>query len=365
MKPNTRPLHFVSSLVTNMTTPPAVLTSHSACIPKNRRPLPPEKGPSIAARSLSLLIVISMSGCTAIQSTHQVKLDQNQMRAVLMDYTEDQIMENLIRARNGLPFVHFDFSHVTAQVTTKVTPSVAGGRTRATASNLSPNMSTTQTAAGPITTTIAAIGGVLETITRPFSYGVTAERDNVVNVEVNPVLADKNVYEAYINFLIDPWGKGSPQASTASAPAPPALTKRTVIEKTGPQTTTTTAEPKASPSDTLAVTKATTENIGGEKTTITTEEPKAPPPDKLDTITDFEGIDSLRRSPNCQPANLIVIQRLWRDHYYYYVPREYKHAFFKLCLITVARSPVKSLTGASSTPIDDPSYELRRIFMSQ
>ena len=348
-----------------MTTPNAAPTSHSACILRNRLPQPPEKGLQIAARSLSLLIVISMSGCTAIQSTHQVKLDQTQMRGVLMDYTEDQIMENLIRARNGLPFVHFDFSHVTAQVTTKVTPSVAGGRTRATTSNLSPNMSTTQIASGPITTTIAAIGGVLETITRPFSYGVTAERDNVVNVEVNPVLTEKNVYEAYINFLIDPWGKGSPQASAASKPSPPALTQRTVIEKSGPQTKTTTEEPKASPPDGLAVTKSTTEDKGGEKTTITVEEPKAPPPDKLDTITDFDGIDSLRRSSQCQPADSVVIQRLWRDHYYYYVPKCYKHAFFKLCLITVARSSVKSPTGASSTPSDDASYELRRIFMSQ
>jgi hypothetical protein len=282
-----------------------------------------------------------------------------------MDYTEDQIMENLIRARNGLPFVHFDFSHVTAQVTTKVTPTVAGGRTRATTTNLTPSMSTMQTTSGPITTTIAAIGGVLETITRPFAYGITAERDNVVNVEVNPVLAEKNVYEAYINFLIDPFGKGSPKASAASSPSESAVTKQTVIEKSGPQTTTTTAEPKASPSDTLAVTKATTENKGDETTTITTKEPKAAPPDKLDTVTDFEAIDSLRRSPQCQPADSVVIQRLWRDHYYYYVPKQYRNAFFKLCLITVARSPVKSPTGTSSTPSDDPSYELRRIFMSQ
>src|SRR4051812_10027207 len=51
--------------------------------------------------------LILLPGC-AVLDTHQAKLDQKQLREVLMDYNQDQILDNLIRARNGLPIVHYD-----------------------------------------------------------------------------------------------------------------------------------------------------------------------------------------------------------------------------------------------------------------
>jgi len=77
-------------------------------------------------KAFSCVITIFFASC-AVLDTHQAKLDQQQLRDVLMDYTQDQILDNLIRASNGLPIVHFDLSNITGQVTSKFTPTVGGG----------------------------------------------------------------------------------------------------------------------------------------------------------------------------------------------------------------------------------------------
>src|SRR5436190_14903839 len=78
-------------------------------------------------RNHACTTVFFLAGC-AVLDTHQAKLDQKQLRDVLMDYTEDQILDNLIRAYNGRPIVHFDFARINAAVTSKVVPVVGGGR---------------------------------------------------------------------------------------------------------------------------------------------------------------------------------------------------------------------------------------------
>src|SRR5438874_3411999 len=80
------------------------------------------------SRTCACILTIFFAGC-AVLDTHQAKLDQKQLRDVLMDYTEDQILDNLIRADNGRAIVHFDVRTVTATVASKVTPNVSYGRT--------------------------------------------------------------------------------------------------------------------------------------------------------------------------------------------------------------------------------------------
>jgi hypothetical protein len=163
-------------------------------------------------RSLASVLMAALCSCTALQSTHQVKLDHAQLRDVLLDYHDDQILDNLIRAKHGLPIVHFDFSKITAQVTSRVTPSLAGGRTETDVDSRTPTNSiattdatTTGTAGATIANTVvkttAFVGGIVHTVLKPFAYGVTAERANAVNVEMDPVLDDKSVYDAYDSFL--------------------------------------------------------------------------------------------------------------------------------------------------------------------
>jgi hypothetical protein len=176
----------------------------------------------------ALFVSTLLSGCTAMQSTHQVKLDHAQLREVLMDYHDDQILDNLIRAQNGLPIVHFDFSHITAQVTTKVSPSIGGSRTSTDMNSTTPGSttasdSTTTAAAGQtvvntVAKTTALAGGVVHTIMKPFNWGVSADRTNVVNVDVNPVLTDKTIYDAYTKFLRENPG------GLSSSPNKPAAT---------------------------------------------------------------------------------------------------------------------------------------------
>ena len=138
-------------------------------------------------------------GC-ALTSTHQAKLDQVQLRDVLMDYVEDQILDNLIRAQNGRPLMQFDFAHATANVTSKITPTAAGGGT--VTSNRYTNMQTTTGPSnGLITTVVGATGNLLHSVVAPFSGSIVAERDNAITVDASPVLNDKTVYAAYLRFL--------------------------------------------------------------------------------------------------------------------------------------------------------------------
>jgi len=57
----------------------------------------------VAIRKVWALIITSsicwMTGCTAVQAVR----DQDVIRARLLDLYTSQIMDNLVRARNGLP----------------------------------------------------------------------------------------------------------------------------------------------------------------------------------------------------------------------------------------------------------------------
>ena len=150
--------------------------------------------------------LILLAGC-AVQDTHQAKLDQKQLRDVLMDYTSDTILDNLIRAYHGLPIVHFDFARISAGVTSKIVPAVGGGQSVTNVQTRTPTHTTVTThqtgttMVDSVVKTLMAVGGVVETVVTPFNYAIGAERDNVISLDVKPVLDDPTVYAAYLNFL--------------------------------------------------------------------------------------------------------------------------------------------------------------------
>src|SRR4051812_37774432 len=92
------------------------------------------------------ITVMILTGCAALD-THQAKLDQKQLRETLMDYNEEQILDNLIRAYNGRAIVHFDVKTVTATVASKIAPSAGYGRTP-TANRFAPGTTETTTMTG-------------------------------------------------------------------------------------------------------------------------------------------------------------------------------------------------------------------------
>src|SRR5437016_1004702 len=89
-------------------------------------------------------------GCT----TTQLRWDATKMREQVMYYYNDEIMDNLIRAHEKLPFVHVDISTLTTIDASQITGTVGDGEMR----------SKTRT----------FMGGVLQsvgrTVTWPFTY---------------------------------------------------------------------------------------------------------------------------------------------------------------------------------------------------
>jgi hypothetical protein len=230
---------------------------------------------------------VMLCGC-AVVDTHQAKLDQKQLRDVLMDYTEEQILDNLIRAYNGHAIVHFDIARINAAVTSKVLPVVGTGRsitdvqTRTpTHTTLTTTGSTGQMAVDTIAKTASVVGGVVETVAKPFNYGVGAEHDNVISLDVKPVLDERQIYAAYVRFLNCHEPHGNCEANVRSL------------------------------------------NV------------------------DFNHIISVQKWPTPPAANDVLVgPKVWKNEYYW-VPKDYKEAFFALCLATVAREKPATNTGAS------------------
>src|SRR5438477_397079 len=83
-------------------------------------------------------------------------------RKDVMVYYNDQIMDNLIRAKNRLPFVHVDITLLTSQGGSQISGTIGAGETR-TNTNTSKSM-----AAG-------ALGTIANAVMRPFAYSVTPQ----------------------------------------------------------------------------------------------------------------------------------------------------------------------------------------------
>jgi len=133
-------------------------------------------------------LVVLLSGC----STTLAKMDHMQMRSRMIEYTEDQIMDNLVRAHMRLPLVHFDLNKMDAIVKTGLSGTVSGGQTLTrTGQGVSTNSN------GAI---VSVVGTAINAAQRPFTFSASPSRDNTITVGVTPVLNANEVYEAYEYF---------------------------------------------------------------------------------------------------------------------------------------------------------------------
>src|SRR5438445_11385559 len=71
------------------------------------------------------IAVLLLAGCTSAQ----VRWDATKMRKDVMVYYNDQIMENLIRAKEHLPFVHVDIQSLTSQGASQISGTISAGET--------------------------------------------------------------------------------------------------------------------------------------------------------------------------------------------------------------------------------------------
>jgi hypothetical protein len=115
------------------------------------------------------LLLLAFGGCRAKQLQH----DQETFRDSLLDMETNQIVDNLIRAKLGLPIVHVDYDRVSGTVTHSGTADVRG--------------SYTDVVAGAIT--------------RMLSVVVIAKQDNQLAVNATPVRDKPGIYLAYLQYL--------------------------------------------------------------------------------------------------------------------------------------------------------------------
>ena len=118
--------------------------------------------------------VVCLAGCMATQNRWQA----TQMRQQVMDYYNDQIMENLIRTEENLPFVHVDVTSLTTTDAATLSGSVGDGETT----------SFTRTSPSSNAPALGALHTIARGLMRPFSYSVTPSRNTSLQILASPVL---------------------------------------------------------------------------------------------------------------------------------------------------------------------------------
>jgi hypothetical protein len=131
--------------------------------------------------------------------TPQAQWDATHLRTHAIDYYNDQIMENLIRATHGLAFVHVDVTGLNATASQKLGATFNGGQS---ITNTGTNQTSNQTAVSNlVTTTVATVASLAHAATRPLTFGVSPERSNLINYNTVPLFGNIPVYDAYDDFL--------------------------------------------------------------------------------------------------------------------------------------------------------------------
>lgn len=138
-------------------------------------------------RSLSFLacLAVCVSGC-AVQQLHK---DQDQMRSALLDLYTNQIMDNLMRAHEGMPIIQLDYTNATGTITMKQSANI-NDTSAWTSTNVSGFPAMTLTATRNFVNTLVA--------------GMSADRTNQVAVTATPLITSNEVYDAYLQFLAIP-----------------------------------------------------------------------------------------------------------------------------------------------------------------
>lgn len=99
-------------------------------------------------------------------------MNHEQLRNVLTDYQEEQVLENLIRSKNHYPIIHFDIGTVTATISSEVSGTLNGGQS-------------------------LENSGILSKVTRPFTFSVSPTAKDKLDVKVNPQTGINKIYRCY------------------------------------------------------------------------------------------------------------------------------------------------------------------------
>jgi hypothetical protein len=131
---------------------------------------------------MAIFTVVGVSGCRS----HQLASDNDQFRHKILDMYTDQIMDNLIRAEQGLPMVQMDYTNITGTVTQNGTLGFTSSQT---------------TVDGKVLGLPAVVRTLSHNFTNLASFNPSMYQTNVLTVTANPVLNSNEVYNAYLDFL--------------------------------------------------------------------------------------------------------------------------------------------------------------------
>lgn len=253
-----------------------------------------------------------MPGCTSYESAQNTHV----AREYLTEDIEDQIVFNLIRAMNGLPFAHYDVSTVQSIVSAKVTPQVGGSRSEV-SSGFQPGV---------------VVTSALRAVTRTITPSISGERNNSVTVNVGPVFDEPKIYASYVSFLNLP---EKIPGDSARSPAPPTPTPPLMEPVSEKRTETQERDKDDKP-------------VGNKTVEVETNSEK-PTPEKPAPKINFENIHSVVGDP-AKPGEDAYVPHTLRHwgHLWYYIPSQYKAEFSDLCLSLVARGG-GGATGAGGT----------------
>ena len=141
------------------------------------------------------MAVVFLAGCT----NTQVRWDATRMRKDVMVYYNDQIMDNLIKAKNELPFVHVDIQTLTSTGMSQISGNIGYGET---ITNTGMQQGTNQTvktetnSATPshmLAGTIGIMGTLAHAAMRPFTYSVTPQQTESLSIIAAPALGAQAV----------------------------------------------------------------------------------------------------------------------------------------------------------------------------
>jgi hypothetical protein len=154
-------------------------------------------------KAYGCIAIALLAGCTATQ----VRWDATNIRKEVMLYYNDQIMDNLIRAKNHLPFVHVDITLLTSTGGSQISGTIGAGETR--------------------THTDSAASSIMKAVTRPFTYSVTPQQTETLTISAAPALGSQ--------ALASPTPGPTPKESPAPTPEPTPTwedTKKTIETET-------------------------------------------------------------------------------------------------------------------------------------
>ena len=273
--------------------------------------------------SFLLALAAAVASCTSYESARTT----HHAREYLTEDIEEQIVFNLIRAANGLPFAHYDVTTAQSAVTAK-----AAGE-----------FGTEKVREKPTFRADLVVDTAIRTVTRTLTGGGSAERTNGVTINIKPIFDNPKIYARYISYLnLDLMTSGTGSGGSSRGLDDGAAKLKVVSEKT---TTTKENDPEGRPAG---------ETVEVEMTKEAEPEPAATVPSIHFGNGDFP-FQSLRKS-TVRPSTRKYVPRTLRrwDGEWYYIPAKYKQQFSDLCIFLVARGGAAATGGGSNLKMRPP-----------